>query len=242
MLMSVASSWISCLYMWDRKQETNVVVLLGATVGAFVEAWKFTKVVRFVDLVPFRDKLHSEKRSRDRKPELSVRESVQREVDKQTAWYMIHVCIPAMFAYAAFSLVYQQHESYISWFLNISLVTVYSLEFIQMWPQLLINHKLKTVDTLPLTAFLYRFLTTFIDDLYALVVPMPLIERIGTLRDDIVFFVLCYQWYKFPRRKNDNGSITSSVDSFVAKAGTSNTNKSSGMTKTKSKNSNKKDN
>ncbi|KAJ1830145.1 Cleft lip and palate associated transmembrane protein 1 [Coemansia sp. RSA 2711] len=193
MVMGVASAWISLLYMWDRRRETNVVVLAGAAVGAVVEAWKASKVVRLADLWPFG-------RRRVQAAESGQRAQVQREVDRQTAWWMGRVCAPLLAAYAAFSLVWQQHESYVSWLLSVSLVSVYSLEFVQMWPQLLINHRLRTVDMLPLTAFLYRFLTTFIDDLYALVVPMPLIERIGTLRDDVVFVVLCYQWLKFPRR------------------------------------------
>ncbi|KAI7834973.1 cleft lip and palate transmembrane protein 1-domain-containing protein [Kickxella alabastrina] len=200
MLMSLASSWISFMYMWDRRKETNIVVLLGAAAGALVEAWKVTKVLSFRDLFTI-GKRKPEVAEGPVSAEMENRKKVQREVDQQTAWYMIFVCLPAMSLYAAFSLLYQHHESFISWFLHISLATVYTLEFIQMWPQLLINHKLRTVDMLPLTAFLYRFLLTFIDDLYALVVPMPLIERIGTLRDDVVFFVLCYQWFKFPKRK-----------------------------------------
>ncbi|KAJ1725532.1 Cleft lip and palate transmembrane protein 1 like protein [Coemansia erecta] len=219
MLMSLASSLISFLYMWDRRAETNIVVILGAAVGAVVEAWKVSKILSIQDILPFgrsratvqvggnaagtakASESESESSQTPAQIEAEKRRQVQLRVDKQTGWYMTRVCVPAMAAYAAFSLIYQQHESYVSWFLNISLITVYTLEFIQMWPQLLINHELKTVDMLPLTAFLYRFLLTFIDDLYALVVPMPLIERIGTLRDDVVFIVLCYQWYKFPRRK-----------------------------------------
>ncbi|KAJ1736249.1 Cleft lip and palate associated transmembrane protein 1 [Coemansia biformis] len=249
MLMGVASSWIRLLYMWDRRSETNVVVLFGAGAGALVEAWKLTRVLRIDDLLPWGRKLFRRSPTREgpaakrkskalaktgpeAKPavEDSQRERVQREVDQQTAWYITRVCAPLMVAYAAFSLVYQQHDSHMSWLLNISLVTVYSLEFVGMWPQLLINHKLKTVDMLPLTAFLYRFLLTFIDDLYALVVPMPLLERIGTLRDDVVFVVLCYQWLKFPRRKatesavddaardTSKGTRTSKSDSIASKS------------------------
>ncbi|KAJ2783223.1 Cleft lip and palate associated transmembrane protein 1 [Coemansia javaensis] len=198
MLMSLATAWVRLLYMWDRRRDTNIVVLICAGVGALIETWKATKMLRLRDLWP--------RRRPAAKPEptptaTTLYERVQREVDQQTAWYMVRVCVPLMVAYASFSLVYQQHDSYLSWILHISLVTVYSLEFVGMWPQLLINHKLKTVDMLPLAAFLYRFLVTFTDDLYALVVPMPILERIGTLRDDVVFFVLCYQWFKFPRRK-----------------------------------------
>ncbi|KAJ2575728.1 Cleft lip and palate transmembrane protein 1 like protein, partial [Coemansia sp. RSA 1836] len=209
MLMSFASSFISLFYLYDRRKDTNIVVLVGAAAGALVEAWKLTKVLSARDLLlllPFAraaKQPSSTADSAEKSADAVLRDKVQREVDQQVAWYMVRVCAPAMVAYAAFSLVFLEHESYISWFLHVSLASVYSLEFIQMWPQLLINHRLRTVDMLPLTAFLYRFLLTFIDDLYALVVPMPLIERIGTLRDDVVFIVLCYQWLKFPRRKAD---------------------------------------
>ncbi|KAJ2708090.1 hypothetical protein FB645_000199 [Coemansia sp. IMI 203386] len=203
MLMGLASSWLSFFYMWDRRKETSVVVIAGAAVGAVVEAWKISKVFSIKDIFSTNKDKSAKKDSQEKdSSEAAKRRQVQREVDQQTAWYMVRVCIPVMAALATYSLLYRKHESYISWFLNISLITVYSLEFVQMWPQLLINHKLKTVDMLPLTSFLYRFLKTFIDDLFALVVPMPLIERIGTLRDDVVFIALCYQWLKFPRRKN----------------------------------------
>ncbi|KAJ2720533.1 hypothetical protein GGI07_004537 [Coemansia sp. Benny D115] len=217
MLMAFASAWISLWYMWDRRKETNIVVLFGAGAGALVELWKLTKVLALKDLVPFKSKTYtaaSKQISKKAKAkakaksttdsEAELRSKVQHEVDQQTAWYMTRVCLPLLVLYALFSLLYRRHDSYLSWFLHVSLTTVYSLEFIQMWPQLLINHKLQTVEMLPLTAFLYRFLLTFIDDLYALVVPMPLIERIGTLRDDAVFVVLCYQWLKFPKRQNQN--------------------------------------
>ncbi|KAJ2746996.1 biotin holocarboxylase synthetase [Coemansia sp. BCRC 34301] len=206
MLMSFVSSFISLFYLYDRRKDTNIVVLVGAAAGALVEAWKLTKVLSIGDLLLLLPFARAAKKPLPKDPveessDAVLRNKVQREVDQQMAWYMVRVCVPAMIAYAAFSLVFLTHSSYVSWFLHVSLASVYSLEFIQMWPQLLINHKLKTVDMLPLTAFLYRFLLTFIDDLYALVVPMPLIERIGTLRDDVVFIVLCYQWIKFPRRK-----------------------------------------
>ncbi|KAJ2139609.1 Cleft lip and palate associated transmembrane protein 1 [Coemansia sp. RSA 353] len=197
-IMGVASAWISLLYMWDRRAETNVVVLFGAAIGAVVEVWKASKVLRPSDLW-LRAPAASD-------APVGLRAQVQRDVDRQTAWWMARVCAPLLAAYAAFSLLVWQHESYVSWLLSVSLVSVYSLEFIQMWPQLLINHRLQSVDMLPLAALLFRFLTTFIDDLYALVVPMPLIERIGTLRDDVVFVILCYQWYKFPRRKDGDAS------------------------------------
>lgn len=215
MVMNAAGALIRAMYLYDRRGETNMVIIFCAAVGGVVELWKLSKVLNFKQLMdPFtnlikgtknrRRKQKREKRKDQlaKKGQISTREIVQQEVDQLTAWCMLHICGPLLAAYAVYSLVYRDHESYLSWFLHISLVAFYVLEFVQMWPQLLINHRLKTVEMLPLTAFMYRFLLTFIDDLYALVVPMPFLERIGTLRDDLVFFVLCYQWLKFPRVKD----------------------------------------
>lgn len=43
----------------------------------------------------------------------------------------------------------------------------------------------------------YKFLNTFIDDLFAFTIKMPWLYRIATLRDDIIFFVWVYQSYKY---------------------------------------------
>lgn len=40
-------------------------------------------------------------------------------------------------------------------------------------------------------------LSTFIDDLFAFTVKMPILHRLATFRDDIVFFVYVYQAWKY---------------------------------------------
>ena len=64
-----------------------------------------------------------------------------------------------------------------------------------MTPQLYINYKLKSVAHLPVKAFMYKIFSTFIDDVFAFIVKMPLKHRIMTLRDDVVFFGFLYQWW-----------------------------------------------
>jgi hypothetical protein len=71
-----------------------------------------------------------------------------------------------------------------------------------MTPQLYINFKLKSVAHLPVKAFLYKIFNTFIDDVFAFLVKMPLKHRIMTLRDDIVFLGFLYQWYIYPADKS----------------------------------------
>lgn len=43
----------------------------------------------------------------------------------------------------------------------------------------------------------YKFLNTFIDDLFAFTIKMPTLHRLATLRDDVIFFVYIYQAYKY---------------------------------------------
>ena len=43
----------------------------------------------------------------------------------------------------------------------------------------------------------YKFLNTFIDDLFAFTIKMPTLHRLATLRDDVIFFVYLYQMYMY---------------------------------------------
>jgi hypothetical protein len=50
---------------------------------------------------------------------------------------------------------------------------------------------------MPAKAMTYKFLNTFIDDLFAFTIKMPTLHRLATLRDDIIFFVYLYQSWKY---------------------------------------------
>lgn len=52
-----------------------------------------------------------------------------------------------------------------------------------MTPQLFINYKLKSVAHLPWRMMTYKALNTFIDDIFAFVIEMPTMYRIGCFRD-----------------------------------------------------------
>lgn len=62
-----------------------------------------------------------------------------------------------------------------------------------MTPQLFINYKLKSVAHLPWRMLTYKFLNTFIDDIFAFVIKMPTMYRIGCFRDDVIFLIYLYQ-------------------------------------------------
>lgn len=93
--------------------------------------------------------------------------------------------------------------------------------FITMTPQLFINYKLKSVAHLPWRMLTYKALNTFIDDLFAFVIKMPVMYRIGCLRDDVVFFIYLYQRWIYrvdPTRVNEFGMSGEDVSAAASGA------------------------
>ena len=94
-----------------------------------------------------------------------------------------------------FSVIYNEHTGWYSFVLGSTYGFLLTFGFIMMTPQLFINYKLKSVAHLPWRMMTYKALNTFIDDIFAFVIKMPTMYRIGCFRDDIVFFIFLYQRY-----------------------------------------------
>merc|ERR1712113_1064307 len=94
------------------------------------------------------------------------------------------------------------HRGWYSYALAAGASCVYTLGFVLMTPQVFINYKNKSVAYLPWRKFIYRALTTFIDDLFALIIRMPTMHRLSCFRDDIVFFIYLYQRHLYPVDKS----------------------------------------
>jgi hypothetical protein len=111
--------------------------------------------------------------------------------------YLSWVLFPLLVGYCGYSLLYQEHKSWYSWVLNLLYGYLLTFGFILMTPQLFINYKLKSVAHLPWRMLTYKFFNTFIDDIFAFVIKMPTLYRIGCFRDDIIFLIYLYQRYKY---------------------------------------------
>lgn len=106
--------------------------------------------------------------------------------------------------------MYEEHKGWYSFVISTLVGFVYAFGFISMTPQLFINYKLKSVAHMPWKTFMYKALNTFIDDLFAFVVKMPMMHRLACLRDDVVFLVYLYQKWVYPedkRRRNEFGQV-----------------------------------
>lgn len=75
--------------------------------------------------------------------------------------------------------------------------SVYTYGFLMMVPSLYINYRLKSVAHMPAKAMMYKFLNTFIDDLFTFTIKMPILHRLATFRDDVIFFIYLYQRWAY---------------------------------------------
>eukprot|EP00076_Gallus_gallus_P036639 XP_025002177.1 uncharacterized protein LOC107050300 [Gallus gallus] len=94
--------------------------------------------------------------------------------------WLLFLCWAAM---RCTSLLYLEHKGWYSWLLGMLYGFLLTFGFITMTPQLFINYKLQSVAHLPWRMLSYKALNTFIDDLFAFVIRMPIMYRIGCLRD-----------------------------------------------------------
>ncbi|XP_063976009.1 putative lipid scramblase CLPTM1 [Diachasmimorpha longicaudata] len=187
---NVFQSLVVLLYVLDN--ETNTLVRISCGIGLCIEIWKINKVVdisidrsrpKLMGVVPcvtFRDKG-------------SYVESSTKEYDRLAFKYLSWALYPLLGGYAIYSLMYLEHKGWYSWVLNMLYGFLLTFGFIMMTPQLFINYKLKSVAHLPWRMMSYKFLNTFIDDIFAFVIKMPTLYRLGCFRDDIVFFIFLYQ-------------------------------------------------
>lgn len=206
---NVFQTLIVLLYVLDN--ETNTVVVISCFVGLVIECWKITKVIDI--------KIDPE-RKWGPFPALSYQdkstyvESSTREYDKLAFKYLSWALFPLLGCYAVYSLIYNEHKGWYSFVLSIAYGFLLTFGFIMMTPQLFINYKLKSVAHLPWRMLTYKALNTFIDDIFAFVIKMPTLYRLGCLRDDVIFFIFLYQrWiYKTDMKRVNEFGISGEPD------------------------------
>ncbi|XP_032851460.2 cleft lip and palate transmembrane protein 1 [Tyto alba] len=185
----VFQSLVVLLYILDN--ETNFVVQVSVFIGLLIDLWKITKVMDV--------RLDRENKVAGMFPRVTFKdkstyiESSTKVYDDMAFRYLSWILFPLLGCYAVYSLLYLEHKGWYSWVLSMLYGFLLTFGFITMTPQLFINYKLKSVAHLPWRMLTYKALNTFIDDLFAFVIKMPMMYRIGCLRDDVVFFIYLYQ-------------------------------------------------
>merc|ERR550537_840146 len=129
--------------------------------------------------------------------------------------YLSAAMYPLVVGYSVYSLAYDTHKSWYSWVLGSTVNFVYTFGFVLMRPQLFINYKLKSTAHMPWKTFMYKALNTFVDDLFAFIIKMPMMHRLACLRDDLVFVVYLYQRHIYgidKKRPNEYGQVEHEAD------------------------------
>ncbi|KAH8695102.1 CLPTM1 domain protein [Talaromyces proteolyticus] len=223
-LANIFMQTIIFLYLLDNNENTSWMILASQGFGIVLEAWKITKTVdvrlrqppqnstwSFLPyVIVFEDK-----------HKLSETEQKTKEYDEIAFKYLYIIAVPLLAAYAAYSLIYESHKSWYSFIIETLVGSVYAYGFLMMVPGLYINYRLKSVAHMPGKALTYKFLNTFIDDLFAFTVKMPWLHRLATLRDDVIFFVWLYQSWKYKvdyKRVNEFGQGGDSDDEVEGEA------------------------
>ncbi|KAL5115812.1 hypothetical protein ACEQ8H_006307 [Pleosporales sp. CAS-2024a] len=196
-LANVFMQAVIFLYLMDNNENTSWMILFGQGMGIAIEAWKITKTVNVrVRPTPPGSFLPYTIQFED-KHVLSETEKKTEEYDEIAFRYLYMVAVPLLVIYAGYSLMYDTHKSWYSFMIATLVGSVYAYGFLMMVPSLYINYRLKSVAHMPGRAMTYKFLNTFIDDLFAFTIKMPTLHRLATLRDDVIFFVYLYQTYKY---------------------------------------------
>ncbi|KAI1214832.1 cleft lip and palate transmembrane 1 [Annulohypoxylon truncatum] len=196
-LANVFMQTVIFLYLIDNSQNTSWMILGSQGIGILIEFWKITTIVNVRlrpappgSFIPYRIAFED-------KYQLSETEEKTKEYDEIAFKYMYFAGVPLVIAYAVWSLLYESHKSWYSYILTTLVGSVYAYGFLMMVPSLYINYRLKSVAHMPGKAMIYKFLNTFIDDLFAFTIKMPLLYRLATFRDDIIFFIYLYQRWAY---------------------------------------------
>jgi len=139
--------FVVLLYLFDNDTSTLILVSSIAEIG--VTIWKILRTTKF------------KRRADGQFPwfEIDHKDTYKTTTeahDQRAMKYLMYVLMPLYIAYIIYSLIYEEHKGWYSFFLQTQVGFIYVFGFIQMTPQLYINYKLKSVEHLPWRTLIYK--------------------------------------------------------------------------------------
>ncbi|GAB5036621.1 Hypothetical protein NocV09_04400080 [Nannochloropsis oceanica] len=226
LVMELVSQSIILLYLIDA--DSSLLITLPSAFGVLVQIWKVQKATGaslqrskggyWPTLVCTRLTTEGKIEGKEEKGKTDINKAEQEKNDSNAAapgtqketmdldrvaiHHLTLVLAPLALGFAARSLLQEEYTGWYSWALSTLTSAVYTFGFILMTPQLYINYRLKSVSHLPWRFLCFRFVNTFIDDLFAFIIKMPTMHRISCFRDDVVFLIYLYQRWMYPVDKS----------------------------------------
>eukprot|EP00587_Corethron_hystrix_P008430 CAMPEP_0113314266 /NCGR_PEP_ID=MMETSP0010_2-20120614/10392_1 /TAXON_ID=216773 ORGANISM="Corethron hystrix, Strain 308" /NCGR_SAMPLE_ID=MMETSP0010_2 /ASSEMBLY_ACC=CAM_ASM_000155 /LENGTH=313 /DNA_ID=CAMNT_0000170511 /DNA_START=98 /DNA_END=1039 /DNA_ORIENTATION=- /assembly_acc=CAM_ASM_000155 len=185
--MSINAFFSIIIFLYLADNDTSTMVLLSNAVGCCIEIWKLSRAVKISFVDGKLSWIEAE----------SYAKSTTKEYDEIATNHLLYVTMPLVTGYGTYSLMHMKHRGWYSWIISTLVGFIYMFGFVMMTPQLFINYKLKSVAHLNWRTLTYKSLNTFVDDLFAFVIKMPLMHRLACLRDDFVFFIFLYQRHAY---------------------------------------------
>uniref|UniRef100_A0A7E4VGE1 Cleft lip and palate associated transmembrane protein 1 n=1 Tax=Panagrellus redivivus TaxID=6233 RepID=A0A7E4VGE1_PANRE len=210
-LFNIFQSLIVFLYICDN--DASWVVRMSVFFGLLIEFWKIPKCMDVK--VDWENKIFGTFPRIIVSDKGSYVESETKQYDQMAFKYLGVAAFPLLIGYAVYSIMYVEQRGWYNFILSMLYGFLLTFGFIMMTPQLFINYKLKSVAHLPWRMLSYKFINTFIDDLFAFVIKMPTLYRIGCFRDDIIFLIYIYQRWIYrvdPKRVNEYGTSMETPD------------------------------
>jgi len=200
LLMILPSACGVLIAMW-KYQRAAGLALVKADSSKPASKWNFLPRLFGLEVRAVRlegmEKASEKSKSGDRSSKDNL-QALTLECDRIATTKLSKFLVPLVVGYAGYSLAFEEHSSWYSWFITTASSAVYALGFCLMCPQLFLNYRLKSVSHLPWRVLVYKSLNTFIDDLFSFIIRMPMMARISCFRDDIVFFIYLYQRWLYP--------------------------------------------
>jgi len=210
MVVNVFFQLVILLYLMDN--ETSFMVICSNAMGVAIEMWKISRAVK-VSLFDQNWKFQFRWKESE-----TYKTSKTKEYDEIATDHLKFLTMPLVFGYGVYSLFHQKHRGWYSYILNTLVGFIYMFGFVNMTPQLFINYKLQSVAHLNWRTMTYKSINTFIDDLFAFVIKMPIMHRLACLRDDAIFLVYCYQRWKYRTdytRVNEFGQCAEPTEEMI---------------------------
>ncbi|VBB29846.1 unnamed protein product [Acanthocheilonema viteae] len=185
----------SVIFVYLLDEETSLLVTIPAAIGCIIEYWKVVKSAKI--------SIYWSKGIPHFRFGTSTAAEIETEsFDLEAMKYLTFLLTPLCIGGAIYSLAYIPHKSWYSWIIQCMANGVYAFGFLFMLPQLFVNYRMKSVAHLPWRTFMYKAFNTFIDDVFAFIITMPISHRVACFRDDIVFVIYLYQRYLYPVDKS----------------------------------------